>query len=344
MTNYIVNRLYIEIIQKCNAHCPFCYNDSLASEQGMMRLQTFKTLFCNGHIPHVNEIVLSGGEPTLHPELLDIVSYIRESGVESCVVITNGANMTTAMIDAFERIKGVKIQLSFYGASPEVHEGITGVNGSLRKLESIANYINESCYNVRKVLRYSVCTRNKEEVYSFYEHYHDSNQIEYGIIKYSGRGNKVFIPDNDEYGIIYRELESMKRRDSSVGIPAIPGICKFVQMEENIKVCPRITPGGDVYPCATLSTQEYCVGNINDEKLMSILYGNRMLEAVRRLKNFSMNEECKKCVFEKLCTGGCPGVAIYSGKNNDKDYLCSTRQFYLMQRLIESKGRGGSIS
>lgn len=85
-------KLTIRIIGRCNFRCPACSTFSSPERKGIMRLLDFKRavdiLASERFLGVVN---ISGGEPTLHPELVEMLSYISERLPENRVVLfTNG--------------------------------------------------------------------------------------------------------------------------------------------------------------------------------------------------------------------------------------------------------------
>ena len=80
----------IEINDTCNLNCPVCFAD--VENSFSLPLDTIKEMIdlylrCEGK-PEVLQI--SGGEPTLHPDILEILSYAGQKGIEYPVLNTNG--------------------------------------------------------------------------------------------------------------------------------------------------------------------------------------------------------------------------------------------------------------
>jgi MoaA/NifB/PqqE/SkfB family radical SAM enzyme len=83
-------RCELIITDRCNFKCPYCRG--VASHlRGDMRLsQIFLTIDSWAKNELVN-IRFSGGEPTLHPYLVDIVDYAKAKGVYRIALSTNGS-------------------------------------------------------------------------------------------------------------------------------------------------------------------------------------------------------------------------------------------------------------
>ena len=78
--------------QGCNFRCPFCHNGSLLAEKdsGVLSEQEWWQ-FLDKRKHCLDGVVISGGEPTLHPDLPDFIRCIRKRGV-AVKLDTNGSH------------------------------------------------------------------------------------------------------------------------------------------------------------------------------------------------------------------------------------------------------------
>jgi hypothetical protein len=79
----------------------------------------------------LENVVLLGGEPTLHNDLISLVSYARKRSAKRIKLVTNGRRLSdmdflVGLVEAGCRVFEVKLE----GASPEIHEAVTGAGGS----------------------------------------------------------------------------------------------------------------------------------------------------------------------------------------------------------------------
>src|SRR5512135_2916270 len=90
-----IHYLRISLTDKCNMRCVYCMsedmtfqpNDELMTTAEIRRLvQIFARL-------GVDKIRLTGGEPTVHPDLLTIVRAIRAAGISRISMTTNGLRL-----------------------------------------------------------------------------------------------------------------------------------------------------------------------------------------------------------------------------------------------------------
>lgn len=77
----------------CNMGCSFCFVDLSHPDVAQAALtDEIDTLATRG----VTDLVLSGGEPTLHPALPDVIAYARTKGFESIELQSNGVRIASA--------------------------------------------------------------------------------------------------------------------------------------------------------------------------------------------------------------------------------------------------------
>lgn len=92
--------LVVEIVYDCNLACPTCYADSPQTKNGRsndhLSLDDFKERVTDvlARQGVIDIVQLSGGEPTLHPDLFEIVKWLGEqSGVKDTLLNTNGSKL-----------------------------------------------------------------------------------------------------------------------------------------------------------------------------------------------------------------------------------------------------------
>lgn len=76
----------------CNFRCPFCHNGSLAKGCGEALMSVDELLaFLDSRRGRLQGVCISGGEPTLNPELPDLIAEIKSRGF-AVKLDTNGTN------------------------------------------------------------------------------------------------------------------------------------------------------------------------------------------------------------------------------------------------------------
>jgi MoaA/NifB/PqqE/SkfB family radical SAM enzyme len=125
--------LWLELTPKCNLQCVHCYADSspYLPLKGAMGYEDWKRTLEEAFTLGCRQVQFIGGEPTLYPSLLQLLSDTKEIGFESVEVYSNGTLLTREMTESFLRL-GVKLAVSVYGSKANVHDEVTGRRGSFQ--------------------------------------------------------------------------------------------------------------------------------------------------------------------------------------------------------------------
>ena len=106
----------------------------------------------------------------------------------------------------------------------------------------------------------------------------------------------------------------------------LPGICAYSKECGHAGVMEH---NGDVYSCDHFVFPEYKLGNIKDQSLIDMLYGEKQQE-FSRLKHTSLPRQCKECDMEFACHGECPKNRFEKDKFGEPglNYLCKGYYLY----------------
>jgi MoaA/NifB/PqqE/SkfB family radical SAM enzyme len=132
----------------CNLRCSHCF---VSSGPGDDRHPLMTRGEVRGRVAEavrlgVKEFYFTGGEPFLHPELLEILEDTLASG--PCTVLTNGTLFTTARLDALRTLSdgarySLEIRVSLDGPSAAEHDRFRGPGGfalTMAGLTRLAEY------------------------------------------------------------------------------------------------------------------------------------------------------------------------------------------------------------
>lgn len=129
----VLHDVTLELTYNCNLDCFYCYNDRekpgklLALEQYEILLDDLagmQTLF----------LMLTGGEPMIHPHFFDIARMARDKGFV-VRVRTNGHNLHKRHCERLrDEVEPYMVEVSLHGATASVHDRQTRVPGSFNRL------------------------------------------------------------------------------------------------------------------------------------------------------------------------------------------------------------------
>ncbi|MGH3950947.1 MAG: radical SAM protein, partial [Pseudonocardiaceae bacterium] len=129
--------LWLEITGRCQLECVHCYADSSPSgTHGTMTARDWCWVIDEAAAVGVRSVQFIGGEPTLHPGLVDLINYAlsRALAVE---VFSNLVHVTDEHWAAFGQ-PGVSLATSYYSDDPDEHTAITGRPSHPRTKANIA--------------------------------------------------------------------------------------------------------------------------------------------------------------------------------------------------------------
>jgi len=124
---------YIQVVRHCNHFCGFCSNPTTPY---VHTFDTMKVLVDDFVSRDYFGVILTGGEPTLHPELPKIAGYARDQGLH-VRMITNGWRMADAEFAKAMGEAGLQhMHISVYSHKPEVEETLRGLPKTLPRAEA----------------------------------------------------------------------------------------------------------------------------------------------------------------------------------------------------------------
>ena len=133
-------RKWVRLTRVCNNRCLFCL-DAESHDGGYESMDSVASVLKAGRAEGCRRVVLSGGEPTLHPDFIRIIGLARESGYTHIQAITNGRLFCYAGLLKRAVKSGLsEVTFSVHGACAAQHDLLVGVPGAFSQtLRGIAN-------------------------------------------------------------------------------------------------------------------------------------------------------------------------------------------------------------
>ena len=127
----------LSLIDFCNLDCTYCYAKSNGKGTYLPyeKIKTFLEFFSEYAPPKTYFTLSGGGEPTLHPQILDIIDSITENFIDSTIFIsTNGVIPKKLLKKLLER--DIILKVSFSGL-PEIQDNERPLRNSKKKSSEI---------------------------------------------------------------------------------------------------------------------------------------------------------------------------------------------------------------
>ncbi|GAB3159335.1 hypothetical protein GCM10027059_05410 [Myceligenerans halotolerans] len=132
--------VWLEITGKCQLECVHCYAESGPSgSHGVMSTTDWERVIDQCATLGVEMVQFIGGEPTLHPDLPELVEHALARGLE-VEVFSNLVHVSDRMWDTFT-LPGVRLACSWYSTDPKQHLLVTKRNTHARTRENISEAI-----------------------------------------------------------------------------------------------------------------------------------------------------------------------------------------------------------
>lgn len=77
----MLNDISLEILQKCLNNCLYCSSNSCHNSKTILRLDTIKRIVDDVVFLGAKRLCLSGGEPFLHPNIVEVIEYAAQKGL-----------------------------------------------------------------------------------------------------------------------------------------------------------------------------------------------------------------------------------------------------------------------
>jgi len=316
--------VHAELTNGCNQRCRHCYVDEEKKE--MLPLREWVSLLDQLVRLKTLILTLSGGEPLLHPEFAEIYgeAHARRFGIR---LFTNGLLLDDSLLKLMDARKPLNVQLSLYGHTPEIHDGITGVHGAFER--TVAAVRSVVALNIPVHIK---CLWMKPNAYFFHAirdfarslgaEFFGSTMLT--ASRSENSANLDYRLDLDQLKYIMKAGEKMsaaKRSDSlEEKLPPADGedvLCGagFITM--------RIAAEGKVYPCVEYEQE---AGDVRKNSLEEIWRQSPILGGLRRLRKKDA-AVCSSCELVADCFR-CPAQALKEGG----DVLACYREAYRQAR------------
>jgi 7,8-dihydro-6-hydroxymethylpterin dimethyltransferase len=129
----------VEVTDHCNLECPICIvNNQYANHISLESFTKIIDVMVRNE-GQLESIALSGGEPTSHPQILELVDIANRDEIGRVVVITNGLRLgkDRKLAEGLKE-RGAYVALQFDGFTADTHEKIRGRDLCKEKAAALA--------------------------------------------------------------------------------------------------------------------------------------------------------------------------------------------------------------
>ncbi len=364
----VFDRPYViswNLTYRCNLVCDHCYLDAGArprvESEAFADRSEMTTRECFGVIDDVaafgpeSIVILTGGEPLLRRDILEIIEYAHGRGLW-VVVGTNGVKVTPTLAELL-RDKGVRgLALSLDALDPEAHDRFRQVKGAWRNTVEGAAILDRA--GLPFIVQTTVGKHNLDELPEIAAFACDRLNARVWNLYFlvpTGRGQFVSDIEPAAYDRVLDQLHTIQQRYAGrmlVNAKCAPHYIRTIFSKDpespflksfsgGAGGCPAgthymgIRPNGDVTPCPYLPQFG---GNLRQQTLRTIWDGSDLFVKIRG--RAALGDRCGACEFNATC-GGCRARAYgATGDVMAEDPLCTHQPGTFPQARLLTIARG----
>lgn len=319
----------VEITGYCNMHCQHCR--AAAEPDIHMSATSFQKIldFSAANSENISRFALtiSGGEPFLHPQLIDFVKMTKKAGIEDAIITTNGSVVSDKMLRDLDRIgmRNLGIQVSVDSTDPLKHDAFRGFPGAHAKAIDTLKRVSQT--NMAASLKATITPDTLHEIDELVHLAKSTGAVRIGMgtVIPSGKGkdNVHLVLSRQQKKEFLEKLTDWKKNSRNMDFttedplkfatrdavwdfgggdiqdPCFFGGCSAGSTSFNVN------SEGIMTPCAVLFKP---IVNFNQMSLSELREAYETSPVIRSLVAREFKDNCGICSIKRLC-GGCRAVA-----------------------------------
>ena len=297
--NTIPLHVFFELTRKCNLRCVHCY----IVKEKKRELSTSEIKEIIDQLRRESSLILnfSGGEIFTRPDFLGIARYARKKGF-AVKFFTNGTLIDRVKSKSIAELRPLRVEITIFSTISKIHDGITGVKGSLDKSLRALHFLSKEGVPLRikcPLLKQNVSgyrdiirlARDLGSKYQFDPTVIPKTTGALGPIRYRVDKNMLFDILQDPDLAIGKDYlhEGKTQNNGQILCSAGHNSC-------------AISAYGDLLPCVILPIK---LGGLKQASFAEIWRNSKKLRAFRAL-GLKDIKSCRNCTSYTYCTR-CPG-------------------------------------
>jgi len=308
----------LDLTYRCNYNCLYCRNGQI-EENEALDFETMKKIIKELKENNIFSINISGGEPLLHKNFVDIIKLLKENNLVWNLT-TNGSLIDGKMAKTLKDNNINSLFITLTGMNDELdsyHKGNKNTFSKARKCIENCKKLNIEIYVGYLLTPYNVCDIDN------FINFINENGLKAKLMKVKPMGTSLL--NQDLYIDDKKYNETIKYMRSLLGNKLIIG--EQNERVEDINCMAGVTScviGADynIYPCVMfLGEEKVSCGCIKKDSLYNIWNNSKVLSDFRKPRKLANG--CNKCIKKEKCHGGCRGNAyLKTGDYNAVESGC----------------------
>lgn len=295
---------FLELTPACNNRCLSCCN-VFSTQRTPVPLsgEEWEALIAR-LAPHVTWLKVSGGEPTLHPEFAEIVSFVHSLGLPFRL-LTNGRWLEPKRVFALLQpmTSTMTLLVSLHGPDAPSHEAFSSVRGSFAEAAANIRWAAEAGLRVSTSTVLTRYNWNRvEEMVAFVRSLGADHAV---FNRYIGRPLPLLEATPAQMAQAVQRVEVLIAAGEPVRWGTPVPLCVSPRATSGClagEAFATVDPWGNLRPC---NHAPYVVGNLLAQSFEEVWHSPKM-EAWRAM----VPPECAGCGVYGSCHGGCRAEAM----------------------------------
>jgi SynChlorMet cassette radical SAM/SPASM protein ScmF len=325
-----LNQIYFYLTAGCNLACRHCWlspkHQNENKKYPVLPVNRFRTIIEQAIPLGLNRIKLTGGEPLMHPDILELIMTAKILDV-SLSVETNGVLCTPRIAEELATCKNISVSVSLDGAKAETHEAIRGVDGcftgALKGIKTLTDA------GIKPKIIFTVMRHNKDQLEAVIRiaEVVGATLVKFNIVQPTGRGKNM----NDHKETLAVEeliklgewIKNTLSKSTNVGIYfSLPAAFKKMSdmYGKKDRGCARcgllniigVLADGSYALCGIgHHTPELVFGDSTVDRLEDVWRNNAVLNQLREGLPARLEGICGNCHMKRVCVGSCIAQNYY---------------------------------
>lgn len=303
-------QLEASLTEVCNHRCSYCYQGNEHADKDHLSLNEWIDVIEQAAGLGVQEVVFTGGEPTLYPGFMEIVNNTTLHGIFPRIS-TNGSTLNDDLIESLHEAGAEYIHLSLPAVTSELYGKITGKEESLKKVTRAIRRLKERDFYIR--VKMVLTSDNTDEVTNLLDYCAENGVDTVHLAPFiaSTRTSEDYamIPPEHSLAEVLKAADAAEQKYPEMLI-AKPGLGLWEWRNEKeivrcggIKDSLTVINNGNITFCEALAgVDEFIIGNVRHKKLDAI-WNSPIPDRYTTIK--ATREPCKSCEYLSGCGTGC---------------------------------------
>jgi len=304
-----LTNLRISLTSECNYSCIFCHREGEGSAPDALSAEDVELVASAAYFHGVRAFKLTGGEPLLRPDIVEVVSRLKGVGRGVEVSMTTNGFFLHEQVGRLVEAGLDRVNVSLHGVGPEVYTRMTGMPGSERVLRGL-RAAKDNGLPVK--LNFVLTALNAGELPRLLD-FASSMELDINLIELipTGRGREVFsslyLPVEKVLPVLHARAARVERRSlhnrpiflmpEGVRVEVIANYCNPLFCMGCTRI--RLTHDAKLKPCLNRNDDLVDVSAVLRDPALS------REEKVERLEEAIRVANSKREPFFKLVNGYC---------------------------------------